>query len=279
MRRIIFGIVILLAVPAYAQRQNQDHSAATPRTAIPREPGVQAAPAARSERDAERRGERRDRTSLNPGFKTTLNPGFRTALNPGFRPPDDREQWRPQYQGDYRPRRRHGVGNVLLVPYFSPVVVEREIVVERRVADETPLAPVVFEQPSPARLILDVHPPTAQIFADGYYIGIPEDFRIENGGAVLEPGPHQIDILARDYEPVRFSVNLTRGQSATFRHALTPTARAPQSTPPAAVNPAPAVKAPATFYLIRGCYMGNVPPKEANLPATCDVASVVTFQY
>jgi hypothetical protein len=34
-----------------------------------------------------------------------------------------------------------------------------------------------------------------------------------------------------------------------------------------------------TFYLVPGCYMGNVPPEEANLPATCDLARAVSFQY
>ena len=130
-----------------------------------------------------------------------------------------------------------------------------------------------------ARLMLEIQPPVAQVFSDGYYIGIPEDFRFENVGAVLEPGPHRIDLLARGYEPVSFDVNLTRGQSATFRHVLTPLVRAPQPAPDAVVKAPLAAKAPTTFYLIPGCYMGNVPPKDANLPATCDVARAVTFQY
>jgi hypothetical protein len=166
----------------------------------------------------------------------------------------------------------------VFVPYAAPVVVEREIVVEREVVDETAGAPVIVEQPASARLILDIHPPTAQIFADGYYIGIPEDFRFEYGGAVLEPGPHRIDILARDYEPVTFDVNLTRGQSATFRHTLTPIVRT-QPAPDADVKAPPAPKRPVTFYLIPGCYIGNVPPKEANLPATCDITRAVSTQY
>jgi hypothetical protein len=84
-------------------------------------------------------------------------------------------------------------------------------VVERDVVDEAKGVAVSVEPPSLARLILDIYPPSAQVFADGYYIGIPEDFRFEGGGAALEPGPHRIDILARDYEPVSFDVNLTRG--------------------------------------------------------------------
>lgn len=161
----------------------------------------------------------------------------------------------------------------MFVPYAAPIVVERHVV------DESTVAPRVFEQPSLARLILEIHPPTAQVFADGYYIGIPEDFRFENGGAVIEPGPHRIDILAREYMPVSFEINLARGQSATFRHILTPIMRAPQPAPDAAVKTPPTAKQPMTFYLIPGCYMGNVPPKEANLPATCDIARAVAYRY
>ena len=108
------------------------------------------------------------------------------------------------------------------------------------------------------------------------HFGMPEDFRFEDGGSVLEPGPHRFDILARDYEPVSFDVNLAAGQSATFRHMLTPILPAQKPAPEAAP---PAKKQPVTFYLIPGCYMGNVPPKDANLPATCDISRAVSFQY
>ena len=332
MRRLILGIVMLMAVPAYTIGQQRDRSEpSTGRTAVPREQGVRASPARQSDRRAEPRGdtstsaprddksddavesragrERRTtpspaegarerwrderphdaparvnpgfRTPLNPGFSSPLNPGFQTPLNPGFRPLSDREDRRPGQRGDYRPRfgRPHSGANVVFVPYAAPVVVEREVVVERDVVGEAIDAPVIVEPPSLARLILDIHPPTAQVFADGYYIGIPEDFRFADGGAVIEPGPHRIDILARDYEPVSFDVSLTRGQSATFRHTLTPIVRPAKPAADPALNALPAAKQPATFYLIPGCYMGNVPPKEANLPATCDVARVVLYQY
>jgi hypothetical protein len=75
---------------------------------------------------------------------------------------------------------------------------------------------------------------------------------------------------------VSFEVNLTHGQSATLRHFLTPITRAPQPAPDATP---PAEKQPVTFYLIPGCYMGNVPPKDAKLPATCDIAGALSFQY
>ena len=328
MRSFILGIVILMAVPAYAAGQQRERSerSATGRTAVPREEAVQAAPARQTGRRAEPRGETRtpapreeksdaaappragrerrstpsaaeavrerlrdERPQAAPARAYRTNsprvPGGPASIalpDHGLRPFPDREHRRPgQRDGNYRPRYRrpHSGANVVFVPYAAPVLVEREVVVERDVVDGAAGAAVIVEQPSPARLILDIHPPTAQVFADGYYIGIPEDFRFEDGGAVLEPGPHRIDILARGYEPVTFDVNLTRGQSATFRHILTPIMRAPEPAPDAAVKVPPAAKQPATFYLIPGCYMGNVPPKEANLPATCDIARAVSVQY
>ena len=305
------GIVILMAAPAYAAGQQRESSErqATGRTAVPREEGIRAAPARQADRRAEPRGEtttpapreekaddaasaraarerrntpssaetvrgrlREERTQTAP--ERTRRPGGPAPIalpDHGLRPFPDREHRRPgQRDGDYRSpyRRLHSGANVVFVPYAAPVVVEREVVIEREVVDE-----------SPARLILDIHPPIAQVFADGYYAGIPEDFRFENGGAVLEPGPHRIDLIARGYEPVSFDVNLARGQSATFRHILTPIVRAPQPAPSAAVKAPPAAKQPTTFYLIPGCYMGNVAPKDANLPATCDIARAVSVKY
>src|SRR5688572_12939886 len=61
MRSFILGIMILMAVPAYAVGQHRDRSerSATGRTAVPREEAVQAAPARRTDRRAEPRGETR----------------------------------------------------------------------------------------------------------------------------------------------------------------------------------------------------------------------------
>ena len=303
MRSFILGIMILMAAPAYVVGQQRDRSerSATGRTAVPREEAVQAAPAKRTDRRAEPRTPRarveeesgdtspsraaRERLRNTPDAARTRrvrdehpqgNPWLVLLPGHGLAPLPDRDRRRPRSRdGDDQPRygRPHGGANVVFVPYAVPVV-EREVVIQREVVAEA--AVPVVEQPALARLILDIHPPTAQVFADGYYIGMPEDFRFEHGGAVLEPGPHRIDILARDYEPVSFDVNLTRGQSATFRHILTPILSPPQPAPDAT---ALAEKQPVTFYLIPGCYMGNVPPKDANLPATCDIARVLSFQY
>lgn len=300
MRRVIVAALILMAMPTYGWAQKRDRSErlATGRTAIPRD-ADQPAPAGQNDRRAEPRsgtetpapredtsrgtetsGASRDAPSaprMARGRWRGQLPPAAPAVSGPMQPPRSREDRRvPQIYRDDRPqyRRRHSSGNIVFVPYPAPVVVERETVIARH---DTVVLPVIVEPPSFSRLVLDVHPATAQIFADGYYIGIPEHFRFQNGGAVLEPGPHRIDIVASGYEPVSFEVNLTPGQSVTFRRTLTPIPREPQPEPVAAAKPV--VKQPVTFYLIPGCYLGNVPPNEANLPATCDIARAVSIQY
>jgi hypothetical protein len=294
MRSLVLGLMIV-ALPAYAtgQQPESPERSATGRTAVPRDG---AAPAKAIERRLEPRGETRTSSpreeqphvaaasARGPWTnKPTLSPRPSIPFpNVGPRPFPNLQHWglvQPSVDSRPRYRRPHSGPNVVFVPYASPVFIEREVIVEREVLEDRAPARASVEPPLLARLILDIHPPTAQIFADGYYIGIPEDFRFADGGAVLEPGPHRIDIVAREYEPISFDVNLARGQSATFRHNLTPIRPSPRPAPDTTVNTPPAAKKPTTFYLIRGCYMGNVPPKDANLPATCDIARAVSFQY
>ena len=126
-------------------------------------------------------------------------------------------------------------------------------------------APKPVEPPAPGRLILDVQPPTAQVYADGYYVGAPADFSPERGGGVLDAGFHRIDLSADGYEPQTVDVRVVSGQPVTYRASLK-------------VLPPPAAVRPTTFYLIPGCYMGNIPPQDAKLPASCDQSRTVTWR-
>jgi hypothetical protein len=130
-----------------------------------------------------------------------------------------------------------------------------------------PIEPAVEQPVTTGHLILDAQPKSAQVFVDGYYAGVPDDFAAALGGGVLDAGPHRIDISAPGYESLSFDTKIAPGQSVTYRGTLKKIA------PPAA----PA--APSTFYLIPGCYMGNVPPKDAHLPSTCDLSRVIEFKY
>jgi hypothetical protein len=109
----------------------------------------------------------------------------------------------------------------------------------------------------PGRLVLDIVPADAQIYADGYYVGVPGDFSLDRGGGVFDAGNHRLDVSAPGYEPVSVDMRVTSGQVVTYRAALKPL-------------PPPVSAPPSTYYLIPGCYMGNIPPKDARLPDSCD---------
>jgi hypothetical protein len=109
---------------------------------------------------------------------------------------------------------------------------------------------------------------SAQVYVDGYYTGTADQAA---AGLDLEPGPHRVEVRATGYEPLTFDVRITPNQVITFRDAMKPAANAPP-----APEPKPAV--PSTFYVIPGCYVGNVPPALAKLPEGCDSTKVQTFK-
>lgn len=60
----------------------------------------------------------------------------------------------------------------------------------------------------------------AEVYVDGYYAGVVDDF---DGGLQqvnLEPGPHQLEVRAEGFEPVTFDVNVEPGRTITYRIAL-----------------------------------------------------------
>jgi hypothetical protein len=131
-------------------------------------------------------------------------------------------------------------------------------------------------QPLAGRLRLDVEPRgDQQLYVDGYYIGTPEDL----GGEVeLEAGPHSVEIQAPGYETLQVYVNIAPGRSITYRGTLkaTDAKPVPEAAVPSLAPVAPAT--PMTGYFIPGCYIGNVPPQDAGLPASCNLDRVITIK-
>lgn len=131
------------------------------------------------------------------------------------------------------------------------------------------------------RLAFDVVPPTAQLYVDGAYVGTPDDYP---DGIELAAEPHVLEVRAPGYESAADSVRLAAGRVITYRTTLVPAVPAvgPQaaqaSAVPAATTDAAKPTPPSTFYAIPGCYLGNVAPEPAHLPAGCDPARAVVFQ-
>jgi hypothetical protein len=65
-------------------------------------------------------------------------------------------------------------------------------------------------------------PRDAQVFADGYYVGIVNDFDGVFQHMNLEAGPHHIEIQEPGFEPIAFDVVVQPGQTVTFRADMIP---------------------------------------------------------
>jgi PEGA domain len=63
-------------------------------------------------------------------------------------------------------------------------------------------------------------PPDAQVFVDGYYMGVVDDFDGPFQHLNLTAGPHQIEIRAAGYRPIAFDVNVQPGRTITYRASI-----------------------------------------------------------
>lgn len=128
------------------------------------------------------------------------------------------------------------------------------------VVAEPPLPPAASPAPpAPATgvLRLDVAAaPGVEVYVDGYFAGLLDELGPE---LALEPGAYTVELRAAGYEPLTIKVHITVSRTTTYRGALTP-------SPMAASAPLPR----STLYYIPGCYLGNVHPREVELPPGCD---------
>ena len=113
-------------------------------------------------------------------------------------------------------------------------------------------------------LRLETEPGTAQVFVDGYYYGLVEDFGLRGTILELPAGSHHIELRAPGYALLPFDVNIIPNQTSRFRGDLqlvTPPVRTPNATTASAAD--------RKYYVIPNCYAGDRPPTGA-LPAGCD---------
>jgi hypothetical protein len=71
-------------------------------------------------------------------------------------------------------------------------------------------------------LRLRVTPRHAQVYVDGYYAGVVDDFDGMLQSLTLEDGPYRIEIVAPGYEPLEFDVRILPGQKIQYRGDLIP---------------------------------------------------------
>jgi hypothetical protein len=132
-------------------------------------------------------------------------------------------------------------------------------------------------QPLAGHLRIDIEPDGAeqQLYVDSYYVGTVKDF---SGEVELDAGPHTIAIQAPGYETLHVDVSIAPGRSITYRGTLKAAEPKPATEPAVPSSTSSTAATPMTIYTVPGCYIGNVPPQDAGLPASCDVGRVITSQ-
>jgi hypothetical protein len=118
-------------------------------------------------------------------------------------------------------------------------------------------------------LVLETIPDRAQVYVDGFYVGLAEEFGLRGRALDLPAGPHHLELRAPDYEMLTFSVMIEpngivryRGDMQMLSSAVTPRTVQQQATP-------------RSFYVIPNCYAGDKPPRAA-LPKGCSLKNLQT---
>jgi hypothetical protein len=112
-------------------------------------------------------------------------------------------------------------------------------------------------------LLLQTVPGVAQVFIDGYYVGVAEEFGLGGRAINLDAGAHHVELRAPGYETLTFRVVIESNNIVRYRGEMQGIAK-----PAAAIAP-PQPTGVKSFYVIPNCYAGNKPPTGA-LPKGCD---------
>ena len=98
-------------------------------------------------------------------------------------------------------------------------------------------------------LRLQISPRDAEVYVDGYYAGIVDDFDGLFQRLRLEPGPHEIVVYVEGYRSHREKIYLQPGRSFDIRHTMEPLGpgevQEPKPMPPPQPAPRPPAAAPA----------------------------------
>ena len=69
---------------------------------------------------------------------------------------------------------------------------------------------------------LDIDQKSASVFADGFYVGVVDDFDGIFQHLNLKVGEHHLEIAAGGYETLTFDVNIQAGRTITCRGLMVP---------------------------------------------------------
>ncbi len=90
---------------------------------------------------------------------------------------------------------------------------------------------------------LEVKPRTTEVFVDGYFAGVVDDFDGFSQKLRLEPGEHEVTLFLEGHRPLTRRMLFTQGQTLKVEHEMEPLGAGeppPQRPVPTAKPPAPA---------------------------------------
>jgi hypothetical protein len=85
---------------------------------------------------------------------------------------------------------------------------------------------------------LDVEPEDAQVYVDGYYAGVVDNFDGVFQRLTLHAGPHLIEVRKDGYRPLAIELSLYPGQTVTYRRMMEPAGAGENAPATASVPPA-----------------------------------------
>src|SRR5688572_29054735 len=83
-----------------------------------------------------------------------------------------------------------------------------------------PNNPVAVQSRPIGGVQLDLEPRRAQVFVDGAYMGLVDDYRGYYGHLALPAGWHRIEVLTPGYVPLIFDVMVVPDRTVTYRWSL-----------------------------------------------------------
>ena len=111
-----------------------------------------------------------------------------------------------------------------------------------------------------ASVKLDVKPNQAEVYVDGYYAGIVDDFDGAFQRLHVAPGEHEIELYLDGYRPVKQKVYLTADNTFKVKYAMEKLAAGEQAGPrPQPLNP-PAAQGGPPEQMPPGAYPPGQPP-------------------
>jgi len=136
-----------------------------------------------------------------------------------------------------------------------------------------PTYPLAVSETATGSVRFDVSPTDAEVYVDGYYAGIVDDFNGILHHLTLTAGPHMIEVCKTGFETLTVAIFVQPHETVTYRAAMSPVPSGATSPPqppslgegirPGTASHAPAAGAPQSGA--SGDLLFDVTPKEAEV--------------